>query len=79
MYLSLVLLFAYHLVNLKCCRYTFTAVAKKRNKAANNNETRGKNEFVMQNVNSNVEESMYPYMLVKGRSSHISYLLPVLY
>ena len=41
-------------------------VAKKRNKAANRNETSGKNEFVMQNMNSNMEESMYPYMLVKG-------------
>ena len=53
-------------------------VAKKRNKAAYKNETSGKNDFLMQIVNSNVEESMYPYMLVKGRSSHISYILPVL-
>ena len=53
-------------MNLKCCRYTCTVAAKKRNKVANENETSGKNEFVMQNVNSNVEESMYLYMLVKG-------------
>ena len=44
-------------------------VAKKRNKAANKNETSGKNEFVMQIVNSNVEESMYT--LVKGLNLHI--------
>ena len=61
---SLALLLAYRLVNLKCCRYTYTVVAKKRNRVANKNETSGKKEFLMQIVNSNVDESMFT--LVKG-------------
>ena len=51
------------LANLKCCRYTCTVVAKKRNKVAYKNETSGKNEFLMQIVNSNVEESMFTLVM----------------